>query len=291
MSIYESSKCTSCMACYNACTKNCIEMNYNNSNNLEPCINENLCVHCNLCLHLCPENNPVQKNRSLEAYACWSLNDLERKSSSSGGIASIFYSHFITNKLGSTYGCSYDENLQLKFSKANTVEDLIKFKTSKYTQAYIGNTFKEVLQDLKEDKFVIFVGTPCQVAGLKKFLRTYTPLRVRALCRGLVGTERKPLASLSDRHWRLCRNKGLHPLRRLRGYPCTPTKTVHPPLASVPFLRVLLSYPGGDTHSHLPLEHRHCEPRKRQISRCRSRLPKRRKADKRMGRNDFVKIS
>ena len=70
--------------------------------------------------------------------------------------------------------------------------------------------------------------------------RTYTPLRVRALCRGLVGTERKPLASLSDRHWRLCRNKGLHPLRRLRGYPCTPTKTVYPPLASVPFLRVFI---------------------------------------------------
>lgn len=79
--------------------------------------------------------------------------------------------------------------------------------------------------------------------------------------------------------------QGAAPLAPLRGYPCTPTKTVHPPLASVPFLRVLLSYPGGDTHSHLPLEHRHCEPRKRQISRCR-RLPKRRKADKRMGRND-----
>ena len=80
--------------------------------------------------------------------------------------------------------------------------------------------------------------------------------------------------------------QGAAPLAPLCGYPCTPTKTVHPPLASVPFLRVLLSYPGGDTHSHLPLEHRHCEPRKRQISRCRSRLPKRRKADKRMGRND-----
>ena len=80
--------------------------------------------------------------------------------------------------------------------------------------------------------------------------------------------------------------QGAAPLAPLCGYPCTPTKTVHPPLASVPFLWVLLSYPGGDTHSHLPLEHRHCEPRKRQISRCRSRLPKRRKADKRMGRND-----
>ncbi len=63
--------------------------------------------------------------------------------------------------------------------------------------------------------------------------------------------------------------QGAAPLAPLCGYPCTPTKTVHPPLASVPFLRVLLSYPGGDTHSHLPLEHRHCEPRKRQISRCR----------------------
>ena len=46
--------------------------------------------------------------------------------------------------------------------------------------------------------------------------------------------------------------QGAAPLAPLCGYPCTPTKTVHPPLASVPFLRVLLSYPGGDTHSHLP---------------------------------------
>ena len=68
--------------------------------------------------------------------------------------------------------------------------------------------------------------------------------------------------------------QGAAPLAPLCGYPCTPTKTVHPPLASVLFLRVLLSYPGGDTHSHLPLERRHCEPRKRQISRYRSRLPK-----------------
>lgn len=188
MSIYESSKCTSCMTCYNACTKNCIKMNYNDSNNLEPCINENLCVHCNLCLQLCPENNPVQKNKSLEAYACWSLNNLERKSSSSGGIASIFYLHFIANKLGTAYGCSYDENLQLKFSKADTTEDLNKFKTSKYTQSYIGNTFKEVLSDLKQDKFVVFVGTPCQVAGLKKFLRKDFEklLTIDLICHGIV---------------------------------------------------------------------------------------------------------
>ena len=75
----------------------------------------------------------------------------------------------------------------------------------------------------------------------------YTLAGVCALPRAYLRTGRVPRAPI----WRLCRNKGLHPLRRLRGYPCTPTKTVHPPLVSVPFLRVLLSYPGGDTHSHL----------------------------------------
>ena len=75
-----------------------------------------------------------------------------------------------------------------------------------------------------------------------------------ALPRACLRTGRFPRAPI----WRLCRNKGLHPLRRLCGYPCTPTKTVHPPLASVPFLRVLLSYPGGDTHSHLKRQNKLC---------------------------------
>ena len=66
-----------------------------------------------------------------------------------------------------------------------------------------------------------------------------------------LSAQRKPLASLSDRHWRLYATRGCT-LRRLRGYPCTPTKTVYQPLASVPFLRVFI-YPGGDTHSHLSL--------------------------------------
>ena len=70
----------------------------------------------------------------------------------------------------------------------------------------------------------------------------YTLAGVCALPRAYLRTGNFPRAPI----WRLCRNKGLHPLRRLRGYPCTPTKTVHPPLAPVPFLRVLLSYPGGD---------------------------------------------
>ena len=88
-----------------------------------------------------------------------------------------------------------------------------------------------------------------RIIPLEQRAHLYTLAGVCALPRAYLRTGNFPRAPI----WRLCRNKGLHPLRRLRGYPCTPTKTVHPPLASVPFLRVWLSYPGGDTHSHLPL--------------------------------------
>jgi hypothetical protein len=92
-------------------------------------------------------------------------------------------------------------------------------------------------------------GRECGVIPLEQRAHLYTLAGVCALPRAHLRTGNFPRAPI----WRLCRNKGLHPLRRLRGYPCTPTKTVHPPLVSVPFLRVLLSYPGGDTHSHLSL--------------------------------------
>lgn len=107
----------------------------------------------------------------MEAYACWSLDEKIRKSSSSGGIASIFYSHFIQDKKGSAFGCFYDNNLQLKFSRATTIEELEKFKTSKYSQSYIGYTYREIEKDLKNDLYSVFVGTPCQVSGLKSYLK------------------------------------------------------------------------------------------------------------------------
>ena len=122
----------------------------------------------------------------------------------------------------------------------------------------------------------------CGVIPLEQRAHLYTLAGVCALPRAL--SPHREISPRSD--MAALPQQGAAPLAPLRGYPCTPTKTVHPPLASVPFLRVLLSYPGGDTHSHLPLEHRYCEPRKRQVSRSRCRLPKRRKAHKRVGRND-----
>lgn len=107
----------------------------------------------------------------MEAYACWSLDENIRKSSSSGGIASIFYAHFIENKKGTAFGCSYDKDLQLKFSRTTTLEELEKYKTSKYSQGYIGDTYKLIKKDLEAELYSVYVGTPCQIAGLKSYLK------------------------------------------------------------------------------------------------------------------------
>ena len=50
------------------------------------------------------------------------------------------------------------------------MEDLDKLRTSKYVQSNIGNVYSEIKKILEDDKFVLFTGTPCQVAGLYSFL-------------------------------------------------------------------------------------------------------------------------
>ncbi len=170
VNICENSKCTGCMACYNACPKHCISMEYDQYGTLLPKINEAYCINCQICSKVCPSNKDIENNYPLEAYACWNLDEEARKSSSSGGIAHIFYKNFIEQN-GIVYGCHYDENLQLKFSSASIFNEIEKYKTSKYSQAYIGNTFQEIRNFLDNKKKVLFIGTPCQVAGLKNFLR------------------------------------------------------------------------------------------------------------------------
>lgn len=144
-------------------------------------------VGCNLCTLVCPIHNKIEKHNPKEVYASWSLDNYDRKSSSSGGIASIFYSHFLNNKKSAVYGSSYDNNLQLKFSRATNLEEIIKFKTSKYSISYIGYTYKNIRLDLNNGLEVLFIGTPCQVAGLRSFLqKDYSNLlTIDLICHGV----------------------------------------------------------------------------------------------------------
>ena len=58
---------------------------------------------------------------------------------------------------------------------------------SKYAQSNIGKAYKEAEIDLKHGKKVLFVGTPCQIAGLKHFLhKDYEQLlTIEVFCHGV----------------------------------------------------------------------------------------------------------
>lgn len=168
--ICEKTKCTGCFACYNICPQNCIEMQEDEMGCIYPIINQEKCVKCGLCKKICPQLCNTEMRKPQKAYAMYNKDEEIRKKSTSGGAATTFYMH-ILNKNGVVYGCSNIENNEIHFIRIDNIDELDKLKGSKYVHSYINNAFKLVEKDLKDNKQVLFIGTPCQVDGLKKFLR------------------------------------------------------------------------------------------------------------------------
>lgn len=61
--------------------------------------------------------------------------------------------------------------MQLCHIGVETEKELERLRGSKYVHSYIGNVFQDIKVHLKNNRLVYFTGTPCQVAGLKLFLR------------------------------------------------------------------------------------------------------------------------
>lgn len=163
-------KCTGCAACHNACGKNAICMKADAEGFLFPVIDEAKCVECHLCEKSCPVLTVESPKNTAEpkAFALWSLKD--RTVSSSGGAFSAF-ARLILEKDGIVFGAAFDKNLKCKHIGVTDITSLNALQGSKYVQSNIGNAFKQVRESLREEKYVLFCGTPCQIAGLKAYLR------------------------------------------------------------------------------------------------------------------------
>ena len=64
-----------------------------------------------------------------------------------------------------------DQELKPVYSKASTTLQLQVLKGSKYVQVVPGQEYMWVKKDLCEGRKVLFSGTPCYVAGLKRYLK------------------------------------------------------------------------------------------------------------------------
>lgn len=184
--VIDKSLCCGCGACAQACPRRCIRLCDDQEGFLYPWVDENLCVDCGKCEKVCLELHVNAPREPLKTYAAKNKNEEIRRESSSGGIFTLLAETAI-DRGGVVFGARFDENWEVMHDYAETKEGLKSFRGSKYVQSRIGETYRQAEQFLKVGRMVMFTGTPCQIAGLKRFLqKEYSNLlTVDFVCHGV----------------------------------------------------------------------------------------------------------
>lgn len=184
--IEDKSLCCGCTACYSVCPKHAISMENDYEGFSYPKVNKSKCVDCGLCNNICPITKNVALNSfKREAYVIRSTErNIVSKSTSGGFVSPLF--EWVIKQGGVVCGATYDEEYRVthKIMGGGTVED---FQGSKYVQSDLNNCFVEIKDYLEHGRLVCFVGTTCQVYGLKSFLqKEYEQLiTVDLVCHGV----------------------------------------------------------------------------------------------------------
>ena len=169
--------CTGCGACKNICPQNAISLDYDlqTDGGLVSIIDANNCIRCDRCVNVCPL---IQKNTKFaiprlepEVYALWA-DEETRHISSSGGVFSLL-ANVVLEEQGYVCAVKYGKDFRAIHSITNNKDCLKDYRRSKYMQSDTGYVYREIKSLLDQKKEVLFVGCPCQVAGLKSFLGTY----------------------------------------------------------------------------------------------------------------------
>lgn len=182
-------QCTGCAACVNRCPVNCISMQSDAEGFLYPVLDESRCIQCGKCRNSCPVLSPPavpNANQMPNCYAAWSKDGEIRFNSSSGGV----FTHLALPILalgGFIAGAQYRADHLVEHVLISSEADLELLRQSKYVQSEIGLAYREIRKQLQQQKPVLFVGTPCQCAGLRDFLqKEYASLFLcDFICRGV----------------------------------------------------------------------------------------------------------
>lgn len=181
--------CCGCTACEAVCGHQAIAMQADAEGFLYPTVDATRCTDCHLCEQVCliiqrDARPPV--GLPSRVLALRHKDKATLRSSSSGGAFAAMTKVFL-DKGGVVYGAEYDEGLAVVHRGEDTPDGVRRFRGSKYVQSDLRGVFRDVRAQLRAGRPVLFSGTPCQVEGLKNFLRRpYDGLTtVDILCHGV----------------------------------------------------------------------------------------------------------
>lgn len=186
MELADKKACTGCGACAYVCPKGCIAFKADKTYDIAyPIIDNKKCISCGKCSNICPALHPVDKHEPLHAYAAWSSDEEERRTSASGGIAAEIYK-FAIDKGWCIVGAAFQKNFEVWLKLSDNLDSIKEFKNSKYVFSSAAHLYKEINAKLKSGKKIVVIALPCQIAAFKKVFHKYLNnlLLVDLVCHG-----------------------------------------------------------------------------------------------------------
>ena len=163
--------CCGCAACSNICNFSAITMKQNAEGFYYPEVDKEKCRDCGMCQKVCPmQDSYVGQSAEPAIYAARNHDENVLKDSSSGGMFTILASWILEQK-GVVYGVAFDKDHYVCHMRAETAEETWKFRRSKYVESDVTEVYTHIADDLQQGRVVLFTGTPCQVAGVTKYLK------------------------------------------------------------------------------------------------------------------------
>ncbi len=161
------SECSGCGACVNSCPHGAITLLHDDEGFLSPVVDKGKCTDCSKCVVNCPYlycryDTSVDK---INCYIAISKNEEERTKSSSGGIFSLL-ANYVLSKGGIVFGTTLNQDFLAATIEIDSANDLDKLRGSKYMQTDPSDTYNKIIKYLKDDLYVLYCSTPCQIAAL-----------------------------------------------------------------------------------------------------------------------------
>ncbi len=182
-------KCTGCGVCYAKCPKKAIAMIPDREGFLRPVIDNDTCVRCGICRKNCPSLKNVEVIEDQHYYALCNTDDVRKKSSSGGAFTAL--AEKVIASGGIVVASEMNRDWVMAHTIAENIDEIRRQACTFYVQGEAFSQFSEIENILQNERSVLFVGTPCQVAGLKSFLgKEYEKLiTCDILCHGIPSPE------------------------------------------------------------------------------------------------------